>query len=196
LPSACNEGTVTLENIFYHLEQGKEIELAILDGAQQIVVPAFVTLLVLSVVFAPMFQLSGVAGYLFQPFAESVVFALLASFILSRTLVPTMANYLLRGLSFHNVGHEEYGGERRPVSPSGAIPLSGFRRVLSAISHCSALATGRCSHSRSAALKPSLPAFSAVCSYPWGLRRSSAPCRHAHRSNGAIERSAFYRAHR
>jgi multidrug efflux pump subunit AcrB len=74
-----DEGTVTLENIFYHLEQGKEVEPAILDGAQQIVVPAFVTLLVLSIVFAPMFLLGGVAGYLFRPFAEAVVFALLAS---------------------------------------------------------------------------------------------------------------------
>ena len=61
-----DEGTVTLENIFYHLEMGKPVEPAILDGAQQIVVPAFVTLLVLDIVFAPMFQLGGVAGYLFR----------------------------------------------------------------------------------------------------------------------------------
>src|ERR1700689_3993365 len=92
-----DEGTVTLENIFFHLEQGKEIEPAILDGAQQIVIPAFVTLLVLDIVFAPMFQLGGVAGYLFRPLAEAVVFALIGSFVLSRTLVPTMANYLMRG---------------------------------------------------------------------------------------------------
>jgi multidrug efflux pump subunit AcrB len=90
-----DEGTVTLENIFYHLEMGKQVEPAILDGAQQIVVPAFVTLLVLDIVFAPMFQLGGVAGYLFRPLAEAVVFALIGSFILSRTLVPTMARYLL-----------------------------------------------------------------------------------------------------
>jgi len=106
-----DEGTVTLENIFYHLEQGKEVEPAILDGAQQIVVPAFVTLLVLSIVFAPMFLLGGVAGYLFRPFAESVVFALLASFILSRTLVPTMANYLLRRHVVHSGGHEGHSAE-------------------------------------------------------------------------------------
>ena len=67
---------------------------AILDGAQQIVIPAFVTLLCLCIVFVPMFQLGGVAGYLFRPLAEAVVFALIGSFILSRTLVPTMANYL------------------------------------------------------------------------------------------------------
>jgi multidrug efflux pump subunit AcrB len=100
-----DEGTVTLENIFYHLEQGKEIEPAILDGAQQIVVPAFVTLLVLDIVFAPMFQLGGVAGYLFRPLAEAVVFALIGSFVLSRTLVPTMARFLLRAIPHHDEGH-------------------------------------------------------------------------------------------
>jgi multidrug efflux pump subunit AcrB len=101
-----DEGTVTLENIFFHLEQGKEIEPAILDGAQQIVIPAFVTLLVLDIVFAPMFQLGGVAGYLFRPLAEAVVFALIGSFILSRTLVPTMARYLLHAIPHHGEGHE------------------------------------------------------------------------------------------
>jgi multidrug efflux pump subunit AcrB len=95
-----DDGTVTIENINYHLEQGKSIEPAILDGAQQIVIPAFVTLLCLCIVFVPMFQLGGVAGYLFRPLAEAVVFALIGSFVLSRTLVPTMANYLMRG------GHE------------------------------------------------------------------------------------------
>ncbi len=73
---------------------GKPIETAILDGAQQIVIPAFVTLLCLCIVFVPMFQLGGVAGYLFRPMAEAVVFALIGSFLLSRTLVPTMAHYL------------------------------------------------------------------------------------------------------
>ena len=98
-----DDGTVTIENINYHLEQGKEIEQAILDGAQQIVIPAFVTLLCLCIVFVPMFQLGGVAGYLFSPLAEAVVFALVGSFTLSRTLVPTMANYLMGG------GHGEHG---------------------------------------------------------------------------------------
>jgi Cu/Ag efflux pump CusA len=79
---------------------GKEVEPAILDGAQQIVIPAFVTLLVLDIVFAPMFQLGGVAGHLFRPLAEAVVFALIGSFVLSRTLVPTMARFLL-----HAHGH-------------------------------------------------------------------------------------------
>jgi multidrug efflux pump subunit AcrB len=91
-----DDGTVTIENINYHLEQGKQIEPAILDGAQQIVIPAFVTLLCLCIVFLPMLKLGGVAGYLFTPLAKAVIFALMGSFILSRTLVPTMANTLLR----------------------------------------------------------------------------------------------------
>ena len=111
-----DEGTVTLENIFFHLEQGKEIEPAILDGAQQIVVPAFVTLLVLDIVFAPMFQLGGVAGYLFRPLAEAVVFALIGSFILSRTLVPTMARYLLHAIPHHGEGHAAAPLSRNPFA--------------------------------------------------------------------------------
>ena len=107
-----DDGTVTIENINYHLEQGKEIEPAILDGAQQIVIPAFVTLLCLCIVFVPMFQLGGVAGYLFTPLAKAVVFALIGSFTLSRTLVPTMANYLMRG------GHGGHG----PAGPDSPPP--------------------------------------------------------------------------
>ena len=82
---------MTIENINWHLEQGKDVEPAILDGAQQIVMPAFVSLLCICIVFVPMFLLGGVAGYLFVPLAEAVVFAMIGSFILSRTLVPTMA---------------------------------------------------------------------------------------------------------
>jgi CzcA family heavy metal efflux pump len=111
-----DEGTVTLENIFFHLEQGKEIEPAILDGAQQIVIPAFVTLLVLDIVFAPMFQLGGVAGYLFRPLAEAVVFALIGSFILSRTLVPTMARYLLQAIPHHGEEHVPAAPSRNPLA--------------------------------------------------------------------------------
>src|SRR5579863_6967903 len=119
-----DEGTVTLENIFYHLEMGKEVEPAILDGAQQIVIPAFVTLLVLDIVFAPMFQLGGVAGYLFRPLAEAVVFALIGSFILSRTLVPTMAHYLLHA---HTAGHAAPQRSRNPFKQFQA----GFEHVFS-----------------------------------------------------------------
>src|ERR1700678_4314065 len=112
-----DDGTVTIENINYHLELGKKIEPAILDGAQQIVIPAFVTLLCLCIVFVPMFQLGGVAGFLFRPMAEAVVFALIGSFILSRTLVPTMANFLLRG-------HGE-GGHGSADSDAGADDHAG-----------------------------------------------------------------------
>src|SRR6202790_866043 len=95
--------TVTIENINWHLEHGKEIETAILDGARQIVVPATVSLMCICIAFVPMFGLGGVAGYLFRPLAEAVVFALIASYILSRTLVPTLANYLLRNQHVHNL---------------------------------------------------------------------------------------------
>jgi multidrug efflux pump subunit AcrB len=90
-----DEATVTIENINWHLEQGKAVEAAIMDGADQIVVPAFVSLLCICIVFVPMFFLTGVARFLFVPMAEAVMFAMLWSFILSRTLVPTMAKYLL-----------------------------------------------------------------------------------------------------
>ena len=92
-----DDATVEIENINRNLALGKEVEHAILDGAQQIAVPAFVSTLAICIVFVPMFFLSGVARYLFVPLAEAVVFAMMASYLLSRTLVPTMAKYLLRG---------------------------------------------------------------------------------------------------
>lgn len=91
-----DDATVTIENINWHLEQGKAVREAILDGAAQIVQPAFVSLLCICIAFVPMFFLPGVAGFLFAPMAKAVVFAMIASFVLSRTLVPTMGNYLLR----------------------------------------------------------------------------------------------------
>jgi multidrug efflux pump subunit AcrB len=91
-----DEGTVTIENINWHLEQGKGVIDAITDGAAQIIVPAFVSMLCICIVFVPMFFLPGVAGYLFVPMALSVIFSMVFSFILSRTLVPTMAMYLLK----------------------------------------------------------------------------------------------------
>jgi multidrug efflux pump subunit AcrB len=103
-----DEATVTIESINYHLEQGKEVETAILDGASQIVIPAFVSLLCICIVFIPMFFLNGVSRFLFVPMAESVMFAMVFSFLLSRTLVPTLAKYLFRrqgaGASAHNSG--------------------------------------------------------------------------------------------
>ena len=91
-----DDATVTIENINWHLEQGKGVELSIMDGANQIVTPAFVSLLCICIVFVPMFFLQGVARFLFVPMAEAVMFAMIWSFLLSRTLVPTMAKYLLQ----------------------------------------------------------------------------------------------------
>jgi multidrug efflux pump subunit AcrB len=92
-----DDATVEVENINRNAAMGKEIITAILDGARQIATPAFVATLAICIVFVPMFFLSGVARYLFVPLAEAVVFAMLASYLLSRTLVPTLARYLLRG---------------------------------------------------------------------------------------------------
>jgi CzcA family heavy metal efflux pump len=92
-----DDATVAIENIERNLAQGKDTMTAILDGSQQIAVPALVSTLCICIVFVPMFFLTGVAKFLFVPLAEAVVFAMLASYLLSRTLVPTMALYLLQG---------------------------------------------------------------------------------------------------
>jgi len=91
-----DDATVTVENINYHLEGGKDVETAILDGARQIALPALVSTLCICIVFIPMFLLAGIAKFLFIPLAEAVVFAMLASYLLSRTLVPTLAKYWLK----------------------------------------------------------------------------------------------------
>jgi multidrug efflux pump subunit AcrB len=91
-----DDATVEIENINRNLEEGKEVEQAILDGAAQIAVPAFVSTLSICIVFVPMFFMGGVAKYLFVPLAEAVIFAMLASYFLSRTVVPTMAKFLLQ----------------------------------------------------------------------------------------------------
>ncbi len=96
-----DDATVEIENINRNLEEGKEVEQAILDGAAQIAIPAFVSTLSICIVFVPMFFLGGVARYLFVPLAEAVVFAMLASYFLSRTIVPTMAKYLLKAHDPH-----------------------------------------------------------------------------------------------
>jgi multidrug efflux pump subunit AcrB len=106
-----DDATVEIENINRNLEMGKEVEQAILDGAAQIAVPAFVSTLSICIVFVPMFFLTGVARYLFVPLAEAVSFAMLASYLLSRTIVPTMAKYLLKGPAPH-----EYSSSRNPFS--------------------------------------------------------------------------------
>src|SRR6201993_2372238 len=92
-----DDATVEIENIERNLAMGKEMRQAILDGAQQIAVPAFVSTLSICIVFVPMFFLSGVAKFLFVPLAEAVSFAMLASYLLSRTLIPTLVMYIMRG---------------------------------------------------------------------------------------------------
>jgi multidrug efflux pump subunit AcrB len=129
-----DDATVTIENINWHLEQGKDVTTAILDGGHQIIVPALFSLLSICIVFVPMFFLQGVPRYLFVPMAEAVVFALIASFVLSRTLVPTLAKYLLQphsGVHPHASGHLQFvmtahePGARRP---SWAHPLIRFQQ--------------------------------------------------------------------
>jgi multidrug efflux pump subunit AcrB len=104
-----DDATVTIENINYQLEQGKDVEAAILDGAKQIALPALVSTLSICIVFVPMFLLAGIARYLFVPLAEAVIFAMLASYLLSRTLIPTLANYLLKK---HGDGQRDDGRKR------------------------------------------------------------------------------------
>ncbi|HEX4024679.1 MAG TPA: efflux RND transporter permease subunit [Steroidobacteraceae bacterium] len=126
-----DDGIVTLENINYHLEMGKTIVPAILDGSRQIVLPAFVTLVCLSIVFVPMFQLGGVAGYLFRPMGMAVVFALIGTFILGRTLVPTLAKYLLLdhvSATGHAAGGPRHGGT--PRNPFKRFQLAFETRFL------------------------------------------------------------------
>ncbi len=122
-----DDATVTIENINRNIEQGKEVEQAILDGAQQIAVPAFVSTLSICIVFVPMFFLTGVARYLFVPLAEAVVFAMLASYALSRTLVPTMAKYMLRG--HEQEVHSQSAASRNPWVRLQARFENGFERI-------------------------------------------------------------------
>jgi multidrug efflux pump subunit AcrB len=130
-----DDATVTIENVNWHLEQGKDVLTAIMDGARQIVGPAFVSLLCICIVFVPMFLLNGIAGFLFRPMALAVIFAMASSFILSRTLVPTMAMYLLKP---HNMekgtgGHPEdsyinhHEGDQHPPSRRGPLVASLVR---------------------------------------------------------------------
>ncbi|MDE1156319.1 MAG: efflux RND transporter permease subunit [Acidobacteriaceae bacterium] len=116
-----DDATVTLENIERFLEEGYPLYDAILDGAAQISVPALVSTLCICIVFLPMFFLNGVAHYLFVPLAEAVVFAMLASYLLSRTLVPTLALYLLR--------HKNTAPSRNPLVNFQRAFERGFERV-------------------------------------------------------------------
>ncbi len=118
-----DDATVEIENINRNLAMGKETVQAILDGAQQIAVPAFVSTLCICIVFIPMFFLSGVAKFLFVPLAEAVSFAMLASYMWSRTIVPTLAMYLLSS-------EDEYHGEEHVGEKMGFFRRyqQGFER--------------------------------------------------------------------
>ena len=105
-----DDATVEIENIERNLAQGKEMKQAILDGAAQIAVPAFVSTICICIVFVPMFFLTGVAKFLFVPLAEAVVFAMLASYFLSRTLIPTLVMYIMRGHEHRAAGPKTFLG--------------------------------------------------------------------------------------
>ena len=123
-----DDATVTIENIDRHLAEGKPKLDAIRDGAAQIAVPAFVSTLCICIVFVPVFFLSGVAKYLFAPLAEAVIFAMLASYILSRTLVPTLAMYWMKEETGHG-GHS--GHQTGPGSALLAKPMTRRRGIFS-----------------------------------------------------------------
>ncbi len=118
-----DDATVTIENIERYLEEGHPLHTSILEGAAQISVPALVSTLCICIVFLPMFFLSGVAKYLFVPLAEAVVFAMIASYVLSRTLVPTLAMYLLRAKAHGSVR------TRNPFTLFQRAFERGFERV-------------------------------------------------------------------
>jgi multidrug efflux pump subunit AcrB len=122
-----DDATVEIENINRNFEMGKEIEQAILDGAAQIAVPALVSTLSICIVFVPMFFLTGVARYLFVPLAEAVSFAMLASYVLSRTIVPTMAKYLLKGHSHHDA--LAHANMRNPFTRMQQLFENGFEKM-------------------------------------------------------------------
>ncbi len=124
-----DDATVAIENINTQLESGKDLEPAILDGSQQIAIPAFVSTICICIVFVPMFFLTGVARYLFVPMAEAVVFAMLASYALSRTLVPTMAKYLLHAHEECQHGAAFHPGSRNPFVLLQRWIDGGFMRL-------------------------------------------------------------------
>jgi multidrug efflux pump subunit AcrB len=118
-----DDATVAIENIHRHMASGKPLEDSIMDGAQEIALPAFVSTLCICIVFVPMFFLRGVAHYLFVPLAEAVVFAMLASYVISRTLVPTLVMWFYRNVQM-------YGDHRHTdTGPAWARPFTAIQRA-------------------------------------------------------------------
>ena len=142
-----DDATVAIENIHRHMAAGKPLEQAILDGAQEIAMPAFVSTLCICIVFVPMFFLTGVAHYLFVPLAEAVVFAMLASYVLSRTLVPTLVMWFYRNVQHYAAPGQTPHANTSPVwlRPFAAVQDSfergfdrfreGYRILLGAVLH-------------------------------------------------------------
>ena len=122
-----DDATVEIENIHRNLHQRKRLVQAILDGAQQIAVPAFVSTLCICIVFVPVVFISGAAKYLFTPLAMAVVFAMMTSYLLSRTLVPTMVHYLLASEVELYGGVEQAGLKHTPCRPARAREASAGR---------------------------------------------------------------------
>ena len=159
-----DDATVTIENINRHMEEhGEDILTAITQGAQEIMPPATVALFCICIAFAPLLALGGVAGYLFRPLAMAVVFAMIASYILTYTLVPTMAHFLLRNQHRHGA----HGGSAEPP-PGGLVrPLSA--RVRGIISSGSGRAIWACCNWRCGAASRSPAAFICVALLSLGL---------------------------
>jgi len=131
-----DDATVEIENIERNLALGKEMKQAILDGAQQIAVPAFVSTLSICIVFVPMFFLTGVAKFLFVPLAEAVCFAMLASYLLSRTLIPTLVMYIMRGHEHKAAGPKTFLGRFQRGFERGFEKFrDGYRQVLDRTLH-------------------------------------------------------------
>ena len=144
-----DDATVEIENIHRNLGQGKALEPAILDGAAQIAVPAFVSTLAICIVFVPVVFLSGAAKSLFTPLAMAVVFAMLASYLLSRTLVPTMVKFLLASevemYQDHEAGRITEVAKECELDLADALPLQrGVRAVSRALSRRAGLGAGPC----------------------------------------------------
>ena len=191
-----DDATVEIENIHRNLAMGKPLRQAILDGAAQIATPAFVSTLSICIVFVPIFLLTGVGGFLFTPLAMAVVFAMLASYLLSRTLVPTMVLYLLPA-------EERRHGEARGRASRALVSGPDRARLRRALPPARPTRYQGCSTGRSstggAMLRRSSPSRSPRCAcslrrprlLPDGRRRPAAaarplPARHAHRGDRGL----------
>lgn len=140
-----DDATVEIENVHRHMSMGKPFVQAILDGSKEIALPAFVSTLCICIVFVPMFFLTGVARYLFVPLAEAVVFAMMASYFISRTLVPTLIMFLYKNVPHHAEGGHHHQTKRVPLWQRPFVAFyrafergfskfhAGYQRLLAAI---------------------------------------------------------------